>query len=648
MSTNATSLLPRPWAGVLGSAAAERSVAGGWRGRLGVALLAVMVAVSLFIVIAAADRPTFLIPPSAQHYFPHWLAGPLGGLWPQFARSTRLLNYLFTYGVVTMYGVYLLILWLVPHVRARWAIAAVVAIHVVLFLSPPLALTDIFNYLNYGRMEIVHGLNPYATIPILEPHDDPAFAMSNWHHLLSPYGPMFTLITFALVPLGVAASFWAVKAILMVFSLGTLVLVWRCARLLGRDPVRSVVFVGLNPVVLMWGLGGDHNDFITVFFLMLAIYLLLRSRARAIAAGEPGARSDLGAHEREVATPAHPAPAADVVRRPAVAPVAPVAAVAPAVGSALGFSSVAALARVARRSPTAWLARAWRAAAMRSLGLRVRALPASAVSAGAPPADAPVGPSGGSPGVPAAPPVGSDGVVDPQRGSSGLRADSGFEDDALGAPRRRGRLALSELCAGAALVFAVSMKASAAVLIPVLLLGLAWSRRRAGYLLLGMVASAIAAGAATYVAFGAHIPDLSTQDKLITAESLPNLLGLLLGQGGETDVLRRIVQGALVASVLWAGWWAWRRREMITPAAWATVALLATLSWVLPWYVLWLLPLATLAGSRALQRVALAFGVYLILVWAPLAGAWYAAIGFAPTKTALGQAHQRETKFLLH
>ena len=61
-------------------------------------------------------------------------------------------------------------------------------------LAPPMQLTDIFNYLNYARMEVVHGLNPYTTIPALEPTSDPTFALSNWHGLLSPYGPLFTLL----------------------------------------------------------------------------------------------------------------------------------------------------------------------------------------------------------------------------------------------------------------------------------------------------------------------------------------------------------------------------------------------------------------------------------------------------------------------
>ena len=51
-----------------------------------------------------------------------------------------------------------------------------------------------------------------------------------------------------------------------------------------------------------------------------------------------------------------------------------------------------------------------------------------------------------------------------------------------------------------------------------------------------------------------------------------------------------------------------------------TVALLLTLGWVLPWYVLWLLPLAALSGSRRLRTTALVLGVYLIIAWAPASG----------------------------
>jgi hypothetical protein len=78
------------------------------------------------------------------------------------------------------------------------------------------------------------------------------------------------------------------------------------------------------------------------------------------------------------------------------------------------------------------------------------------------------------------------------------------------------------------------------------------------------------------------------------------------------------------------------------------VALLVTLSWVLPWYVLWVLPLAALSSSRRLRVVSLVLGAYLIIAWAPASGKLWDAIGFHPEKTALGRLHQRYVRELLN
>ena len=41
----------------------------------------------------------------------------------------------------------------------------------------------------------------------------------------------------------------------------------------------------------------------------------------------------------------------------------------------------------------------------------------------------------------------------------------------------------------------------------------------------------------------------------------------------------------------------YRERDWLTGAGWSTFALLASLAWLVPWYVIWLLPLAALATS---------------------------------------------------
>ena len=484
--------------------------------RVGALVLVVILACSLFVVVMAADRPSILSPTTHTGFFPQWMAGPLGGAWPGLTSNSNTLKYLFSGAIVAMYAAYLAGLAYLPRLPARWTIAAIVAVHGIFFLAPPLALTDLFNYINYGRMEVVHHLNPYTTIPILEPHNDPSYALSNWHELLSPYGPLFTLLTFAVVPIGVVASFWVLKGLLAVTSLATIFLVWKCARLLGRDPVAAIVLVGLNPIVLVWGLGGDHNDFVMVMFIMLGFYLLLLARTGA--------------------------------------------------------------------------------------GTRV------------------------------------------------AQTDGSWTGGRLGERLRGWLLPLStlEIGAGAAFVTAAAIKASGAVLIPVVLAGLLRAPRRLTQILLGMVVASILVAAFSLIAFGLHLPDLSTQSRLVTSVSWPNLIGLALGQGGETETLHHVLSGALIVSVLLCCVQAWRRRSAITASGWANVALLVTLSWVLPWYVIWVLPLAALSSSRRLRAVALLLGAYMIIAWAPAAGFLWNAIGFHPEKTPIGRLHQRAVKELLN
>jgi hypothetical protein len=242
-----------------------------------VVALAGSVAVSLWVVLAAAERRSFLSPP-ARRDFAAWLVGPLGHRLPSLTPSTVTLR---TELVVAL-GL-LAICWLAagalaPKVRLEWVVAALVLVHVVYALGPPLSLTDLFNYLHYGRMGATYGHDPYAALPLSVPQD-PAYRFSNWHHLPSPYGPFFTLVGYALAPLPLHAAYWTWKAIAVLASLGCLALVgWLAARL-GRSPQRAMAFAGLNPLVLVYGLGGDHNDALMLLCALGAVALVVRGRA---------------------------------------------------------------------------------------------------------------------------------------------------------------------------------------------------------------------------------------------------------------------------------------------------------------------------------------------------------------------------------
>lgn len=510
----------------------DRIAAWARRHALGLLALGVIVLCSFVLVLIAAEGPSVIAASTRADFFPGWMAGPLSGIWPSgFLLGTAALKVLFTAAVFLMWGCYALGMRRIAALGARWVIGAIVAVQVIFFLSPPLTLTDVFNYINYARMDVVHNLNPYATIPALEPHSDPSFALSNWHDLLSPYGPLFTIASFAVAPLGVAAAFWVAKGALALLSLAVLGLVWKCARLLDRDPVEAIVFVGLNPIVLIWGIGGDHNDVYMVFFIMLACWLLLRSRA-----------------PRRAASGAAEAPDGEQPR-----------------------DGVQAVEDARPPAGTLGTLRSW--------------------------------------------------IVP---------------------------LALSEIAAGAALAASVFVKASAAIVVPVILASLLRTPRRLTQTLIGGIAGTLVLGTISYLVFGAHVPSDLTQGSLVTGLSTPNLLGLALGLGGETETLRKLVALALIAAVALCCLLAWRRREFVTPAGWATLALLVGLAWVLPWYVSWALPLVALSSSSRLRIATAVFSVYLILVWIPTASDWTGAIGLRPEKTSLGQQHQQVVRELLN
>ena len=99
-----------------------------------------------------------------------------------------------------------------------------------------------------------------------------------WAGTPSVYGPLFTAISYLLVPFGIAADVLAHKAVAAASSLILISLVWRAARLRGIDPTKAAALVGLNPVIVLFGVGGGHNDLLMLAILVAGLYVLLQSR----------------------------------------------------------------------------------------------------------------------------------------------------------------------------------------------------------------------------------------------------------------------------------------------------------------------------------------------------------------------------------
>jgi hypothetical protein len=350
------------------------------------------------------------------------------------------------------------------HLRSRAVWIAIVGAYTALFLAPPLLLTDLFNYLDYARMGVLHHLNPYTHLPLLNRGDRIVFHLSNWHHLRSPYGPLFTLGTYTLVPLGVAGAYWVYKAAVLAAGIGCLVITGRLARRLRVPVPLALVLVGLNPIVLLYGQGGQHNDVFDVLFVLLAVELAIAGRG--------------------------------------------------AVG-------------------------------------------------------------------------------------------------------------------GAATSAAAAFKSSAAALVPPFIAA-APNRGRA---LVGAVAGGAVLGLATLIAFGPHLPAVGAQSKLVTEFSVPNILGFVLGLGGETPGVRTAMEALLAAGVVACTAWAWRTRDVVTALGAVTLITLVTLGWDMPWYLMWLLPFLALSRSRVFRVAAVCVTVWVTAQWLPLVPHELHKIGFTPHAT---------------
>jgi hypothetical protein len=413
--------------------------------------------VSTFMLAAgAAGRPSQYVP-SRVGGWPGWLSGPLHGLGATLSSNS------FQTLTLVMCAGYALALLCARSLPGRALIATVLAAHVILVLGPPLISQDVFGYLGYARLGALHGLDPYSHVPAEAPADA-VFPFVGWPFKHSPYGPLFTVSSYALAPLGAAGALWAAKVLAALFSLAAVALVGYAARLLGRSWKWAVVFVGLNPVLLELAVGGAHNDTL----VMAAIALALALAARGTAAGD---------------------------------------------GGGLRGSAVAVVA---------------------GMGVKIAA-----------------------------------GVVLP------------FV--VLGNPRWRERA-----------VVALSAALALAALAALALLG-----------------------------FGSHalgfLGAVGEQQHLVAIHSAPAETARLVGLRGTPAWWRDLYLGAFAVVLVLALWRTARGADWRVAAGWATLALLVSTAWLLPWYAIWLLPLAALGGNRRLCAATLLFCAYAILIHLPLA-----------------------------
>jgi alpha-1,6-mannosyltransferase len=238
-------------------------------------LLAILASV-LLIAAGAASGPSEYVPGRSGGWF-GWLAGPLRDLGVGVIGSGD-----FQTLTLIMCAGYLAVLAASRALSSRSIAAAILAANVILLLGPPLISQDVFGYLAFARMGVLHGLDPYTHVAFEAP-TDPIYPFIGWPFQNSPYGPLFTLSSYATAPLGIAGGLWALKAAAVAGSLAAVALTARAAGALGRSRRYAAAFIGLNPVMLELAVGGAHNDTLVLAFLAGSLALTAGASPRLLA-----------------------------------------------------------------------------------------------------------------------------------------------------------------------------------------------------------------------------------------------------------------------------------------------------------------------------------------------------------------------------
>jgi hypothetical protein len=420
--------------------------------------------------------PTPLVTHSYE-IFPTWESGPAHYLFSGFTAGKWTVEVGFSILLLIMLAAYGVVLYGLRTVSLRAIVITIVALHVILLFGPPTPLNDVFNYLSYARLGGLHGLNPYTHV-VYDESWDPVYLFSSWRHLFSPYGTLFSALTYPLGLLSLSAAYWIWKVIAVLGSLGLLWLVYKIALALGRDARLALVFLALNPLYLVFALGGFHNDFVMLIPSMAAVLLMIKRRERP---------------------------------------------------------------------------------------------------------------------------------------------------------------------AGAVLMLSVAIKYTTVILLPFLLVAGRNKRERLD-VLVGAALGAIPLIALSVGLFGFNLPSVANQARLLTPESIPNLVGFALGADGGAKWVLDLADLLLIAAVVWLIFFA--RGDWISRAGWGALALVMSLSWLMPWYVIWAAPLAAVGASERLRKATLAITVFLVITFIPVTNVFLEQHGLYPGNSSVGQAAQALTNQL--
>jgi hypothetical protein len=203
-------------------------------------------------------------------------------------QETRLL--LAAFGMLFL--CYLLAVCYLPrYISPRFIILSTMLFGIFYLCVPVATSEDLFSYIAYGRMLIIYHTNPLITAPAVI-HHDRIYPYLYWIHQPSIYGPVWVILCGVLQWLALLSGFASVASmvlLLRLFSLsmhlGSVWLIWsisgRLQSIMSYYPIsrqqrlRAMLAFAWNPLLLVEACINAHVDTTMLFFVLLAIWMLL-------------------------------------------------------------------------------------------------------------------------------------------------------------------------------------------------------------------------------------------------------------------------------------------------------------------------------------------------------------------------------------
>lgn len=143
-----------------------------------------------------------------------------------------------------------------------------------LVVSPPLFSRDVYAYAAEGKLAAA-GISPYAhTLASLGKSPFLEFVDPLWRNTHAPYGPFFLDLAGAVAGVMGHSVVGTVEGLRILAVVGVLLVaisIVPLARSFGRDPSTAFSLAVLNPLVLVYLIGGAHNDALMLGLLVSGV-----------------------------------------------------------------------------------------------------------------------------------------------------------------------------------------------------------------------------------------------------------------------------------------------------------------------------------------------------------------------------------------